>query len=437
MTLSDEAITSLGRTQADPATLAALVRDQHNRQLVVVRAVLDGAGESGGVREAWELLTRADREGGGTSRDRLLHPLTGSWAWHALRALDSPGIQGSLDHLSALAAACAVRAGVDFSLRVTAHDGLLFLPSLGALRGDGDAEVTYRDGRLVIRRKGEADVTVHPEPGIGAWSASRAWMPAHALPGLAPGAPLVPLEDLDPYRTDRSPYPGGEPLTLDDAGHKQWAHVWSGTAAALRAGGEHRVREALALLKCLVPLAPPPGAAGHATYSATRREAFGALLSSTPQSPVAFAATLVHELHHAKLSALSELVTLHQAGPQERYFAPWRQDPRPFDGLLQGTYSHLAIADYHQHLAETDPAHGETAWTEQARCHAMVGATLPALVGSPDLTARGRLFVDAMAATWEHMPPAPRGQRARAQAYVRAARTLWTQRHAAHRRPNE
>ncbi|MHC5908041.1 aKG-HExxH-type peptide beta-hydroxylase, partial [Streptomyces sp. S6] len=176
----------------------------------------------------------------------------------------------------------------------------------------------------------------------------------------------------------------------------------------------------------------PPGVpAGHGACSATRREAFGALLSSLPPDPVSFASTLVHELHHAKLSALSALLTIHRADPEERrYFAPWRQDPRPFDGLLQGAYSHLAIADYHQRLALTDPAHAESAWTEHSRCHAMVGATLPALVGSPHLTVRGRLFVDAMAATWERMRehPAPRGQQARAQAYVHAVRTLWTQR---------
>jgi len=454
VTLSDAAITALGRTAAGPAVLDTLVRDQHTRQLALVRAVLEAAGDEPPVRDAWALLTRADRRDAahaGTTRALLLHPLTGSWAWHTLRTLNSPSPQArrrDLGHLGALAAACAVRAGFDFTLRLTAHDGLLVLPSLGALRGEGGAdvacEVTYGDGMLVIRRKGEPTVTVHPEAGTGAWSAARGWLPAHALPGLVPGAPLVPLEDLDPYRTARSPHPGGGPgeaVVLDDAGRKQWAQLWSGTAAALRAGGEHRVRETLTLLRCLVPLAPPPGVpAARSTCSATRREAFGALLSSPPPDAAAFAATLVHELHHTKLSALSDLVTLHQADREARYFAPWRQDPRPFDGLLQGTYSHLALADFHQRVALTDPAHREAAWTEHARCHAMVGATLPALVGSPDLTVRGRLFVDAMAGAHELMRshPAPRGHRARAQAYVRAARTLWTQRHTtAPRRPNE
>jgi hypothetical protein len=60
----------------------------------------------------------------------------------------------------------------------------------------------------------------------------------------------------------------------------------------------------------------------------------------------------------------------------------------------------------------------------------MVGAALPALAGSPDLTPAGRRFVDAMAAVHERLAarPAPRGYTARAQAYVKAVRNLWRQR---------
>ncbi|MYV38999.1 HEXXH motif domain-containing protein, partial [Streptomyces sp. SID1328] len=52
------------------------------------------------------------------------------------------------------------------------------------------------------------------------------------------------------------------------------------------------------------------------------------------------------------------------------------------------------------------------------------------LVASPDLTPAGRRFVDGMAAAHERLSarPAPRGHTARAQAYVKAVRTLWAQR---------
>lgn len=474
----DSVLIDLGRTGADPDTLALLVRDQGTRRLLVLRAVLEAAeearpglcsaGQKARLRDDWALLAEADRRAAAgepsllaPARARLLYPLTGAWGWRCLRGLTGGGeasplrdgrrvrqLADDLAHFSALAAAVAVRAGVPFTVRLTAYDGELVLPSLGALhtaeRGDTEVEAHHDSERLTLRQPCAPDVVVHPESGFGAWSGSLAWTSAYALPGLLPGSAVMPLDDLDPYRTVRDPRHSAlsGPTTLDNAERKHWLQTWSGTAAALRSGGEHRVTEAMTLLRCLVPLASPPGstASGHGSCSATRREAFGALLSSAPPDPVTFAATLVHELHHAKLAALSDMMPLHRSSSAERHFAPWRPDPRPYDGLLQGAYSHLAIADYYQRraLAE-DTVHREPAWAQHARYRVQVGAVLPALVASPDLTVRGRLFVDEMVATYERMSahPASRGHTARAQAYVNAARTLWRQRHTFAGRPNE
>ncbi|MGW3286451.1 aKG-HExxH-type peptide beta-hydroxylase [Streptomyces sp. NPDC001002] len=482
--VTEPALAELGRAEASADTLALLVRDQDTRRLLMLRAVLDATAEAdpatcsyrqkARLRADWAMLTAADglqldgrvRESDGTAvmplalspaRARLMYPLTGPWARHCLRVLTadagSPGedrpaqLGRALAHFSALAAAAAARAGLSFSATLTACDGTLTLPSLGALRtassGDTEVEVRHRAGTLTFRQRDAPDVTVHLESGTGAWSGSLAWQSAYALPGLLPDSAPMPLDDLDPYRTVRESRHRAlsGPTTLDDAERKRWLQVWSGTAAALRQGGAHRVTAATALLRCLVPLAPPPGVGARGSCSATRREAFGALLSTTPPDPVTFAATLVHEMHHAQLAALSEMVTLHQASPEERYFAPWRPDARPYDGLLQGAYSHLAIADYYHRRALADgTADRPSAWALHARYRAQVGAVLPALVGSPDLTVPGRRFVDEMVAAHERMgaDPAPRGHTVRAQAYVRAARTLWTQRHAPScPRPNE
>lgn len=393
----------------------------------------------------------ADAWFGNPARARLFHPLTGPWARSCLRGLDAPPgpadgararrLRRDLAHFSAIAAVVAAGAGIPFRTRLTARDGVLALPSLGALHtarsGDVPVDVICAEGRLVLRQADAPDVTVHLESGVGAWSGALAWTPAHALPGLTPTAPPLPLDDLDPYRElPDGPSHGNlrTPLALDDAERKRWLQAWSGTALALRSGGAQRLAEAGAFLRCLVPLETPPDVGtGRGSCSATRREAFGALLSSTPPDSVTLAATLVHELQHAKLAALGDLVILHRAGPAARYFAPWRADPRPYDGLLQGTYSHLAMAAFYQRRALVDGLPDrDWAWAQHARYRAQVGAALPALVGSPDLTVRGRRFVDEMAATHERMAehPAPRGHVARAQAYVASARALWAQRHA-------
>ncbi|NKQ29200.1 HEXXH motif domain-containing protein [Streptomyces galbus] len=389
-----------------------------------------------------------------TARAALLYPLLGPWVQRCLRGLGSAhapadpaererhraGLKADLAHFSAVAAAVAARAGVPYEVRLTPHAGRLVLPSLGALHTDAPRlDVVHRAGRLTLRAPGAADVVVRVQDTVGAWSASRHWTPAYALPGLLAGDAPLPLDDLDPYRTVHGgPHHYGlsGPVTLDDTERKRWLQAWSGTADALRLGGEQRLTETRVLLRCLVPLAVPPGAlAGGRSggCSATRKEAFGAVLSSTPPSATGFAATLVHELHHAKLTVLAEMVALHHSGGEARYFAPWRPDPRPYDGLLQGAYSHLALADYFQRraLTGTDPVLREDAWAQFARYHEQVGAALPALVGSDQLTPHGRQFVDALVGHHQRLAerPAPRAHAFRAREYVRAARRLWAQRH--------
>ncbi|MCF3963782.1 aKG-HExxH-type peptide beta-hydroxylase, partial [Streptomyces fuscigenes] len=337
----------------------------------------------------------------------------------------------------------AVRAGAAFRVRLTAFGDLLALPTLGALRTYRGSEVDlgFRDGVLTLRQGAAAPVAVLVAPGgTGAAaghptrSGDPRWLPLRTLPALVPGAAPVLLDDLDPYGTAGSGLErhGLGAVTRLDAGSRAvWAASWAGTEPVLRVGGAHRTAEAALLLRCLVPLAPPPGErTSHC--SGTRREAFGAVLSSRPSTPGHLAATLVHELQHAKLSALAALVRLHGEGPEEAYFAPWRTDPRPFDGLLQGAYSHLALAEYWQGhaLAARTTAQRDFAWTEHARCAEQVAAVLPVLAASRTLTPQGRVLVDEMRATCDGLAkePPPPGHATRARAYISTAHTLWRQR---------
>ncbi|MGX1913822.1 aKG-HExxH-type peptide beta-hydroxylase [Streptomyces phaeochromogenes] len=489
--LPEQALNELGRTEGGPDTLAFLVRDQHVRRLLLLRAVLDAVEESdaeicpSALRERfledWALLEEADRAGAveappGDEKDvrrspastQLLYPLVGPWARGCLRALSTKAIprtarqrrahtlRRELAHFSALAAAAAVRTGVPFSARLSAYDGVLGLPSLGALDaiGGGGVEVVAQKGRMTLRRHGEVDVVVEvseqgaatasgsgrgtvPGTSSATRSAASDWKPVHLLPGLLPESVPVPLDDLDPHRTvvggSRHQALSG-PATLDGAERERWLTSWSGVHSILGLGGEHRVAEVAALLRCLVPLTPPAGHGAHdggsGSCSGTRREAFGAVLSSTPPTSATFAATLVHEVQHAKLAALSDMVVLHREGPQERYFAPWRPDPRPYDGLLQGAYSHVALADFFQRcaLAATPrPEQRSIAWGEHARYRAQVRVTLPVLAASTALTAQGRLLVDRLTEECERMgeEPPPRGMQIRAEERVSAAYARW------------
>lgn len=458
--LPDHILRRLGRTEGDADTLHVLVRDQDTRRLLLLRALLDAAEAAPAticphraldrLHQDWALLESAERTDRAAVRTVLLHPLVGPWAQRCLRGLSGSGpsteLRADLDHLSALAAAAAIRAGVAFTTRLTAHDGFLPLPTLGALRTvPGPVDIAFSDGELTVRPgDGRAPLVVRTQRDGTADSADPRWLPVLVLPAVLPGAGPVPLDDVDPYRTDGGGL-GRHGLSaathIDDQERKAWVGSWSGLAPLLRIGGEHRLTEAAVLLRCLVPLGPPPGSGptgeGAAHCSGTRREAFGAVLSSRPATPAYLASTLVHELHHTKLAALGTLVPLHHEDATPRHFAPWRPDPRPFDGLLQGAYSHIALADYWQRFAlgARRVTHRDLAWSEHARCREQVGAVLPVLAGSAALTREGRVFVDEMITLYHRLDdcPPPTGHLARAQAYVSTAKVIWQQRNGSRR----
>ena len=99
---------------------------------------------------------------------------------------------------------------------------------------------------------------------------------------------------------------------------------------------------------------------------------------------------LVHEMQHVKLTALCDLFDLFDRDDDTLFPVPWRADPRPVEGLLHGTYAHLAVADLWRSRFRQTPD-GEArrlfsmyrSWVEEG-----IEALLSA--GSPD--AGGRAF---------------------------------------------
>jgi HEXXH motif-containing protein len=126
------------------------------------------------------------------------------------------------------------------------------------------------------------------------------------------------------------------------------------------------------------------------------------------------AVTLAHELQHTKLVALMDLFPLLRPDPAERFYAPWRDDPRPLAGLLHGTYAHLGVAGFWRR--ERD--HDEGGHVEFARWRAAALDATATMLGSGRLTEIGRDFVTGMAevlAGWADEPvPATALERARA-----------------------
>ncbi len=354
---------------------------------------------AGGFRDSYGTLAAARRRSRPAADAVLLHPQVGAWAAHALRRLVSTAagdrsLDDDLGHFGAVAAAAALaaREGFDLTLRVRS-DGTLMVPTFGLARlGRGPAWCRARAGPGAVGVDldvgGGSIVTVPVRSPV---SSSR-WWPLRRLRSTVDGCRIdVVLDDIDPYRDCHRI---GAADRLPAAGVARWQALLDEAWALLVRRQGRRAVSLSTGVQTLVPLQP---SARAAELSASSRDACGAIaLTPSPDGP-ALAVALVHEYQHSKLSALLDLVPLHDAGPGATFYAPWRSDPRPLAGLFQGAYAHLGLADYWhgQRLVEAE-APRRVAYFEFARWTSAVRRTLQVLGASGRLTEVGRRFVAGM-----------------------------------------
>ncbi len=129
--------------------------------------------------------------------------------------------------------------------------------------------------------------------------------------------------------------------------------------------------------------------------SSAARAAFGSVALAPVATAEALAVLLVHEVQHVKLGALLDLCDLVDTSHPALLSVRWRDDPRPPEAVLQGTYAHLAMADLWRAWHRARPAdlaaaasfHLYREWTEHA---------IDVLLRGGALTPTGRDFVDRM-----------------------------------------
>jgi uncharacterized protein len=119
---------------------------------------------------------------------------------------------------------------------------------------------------------------------------------------------------------------------------------------------------------------------------------------SLPPDPVTCAVTLAHEIQHLKLGALLDIVTLTLPDDGRRYYAPWRDDPRPVRGLLQGAYAYLGVSGFWRRQRKL-PGARQQADVEYTRWRAATALAVGTLQSSGRLTSAGHEFVSEMART--------------------------------------
>jgi hypothetical protein len=106
------------------------------------------------------------------------------------------------------------------------------------------------------------------------------------------------------------------------------------------------------------------------------------------------AETLIHEFQHIKLCGLIDMLPLIQPS-EERGYAPWREDPRPMGGILQGVYAFTGIVRFWdvQRYLETDPESILRASVLYERWRQVIAPVASSLLETGLLTPTGARFV--------------------------------------------
>ncbi|MFJ6167152.1 HEXXH motif domain-containing protein [Micromonospora orduensis] len=381
-----------------PAAVEVLRSAQHSKNLLLIRALVVlthrvDHPDRAAVEAAYRLVGGLDR---GQRQAAWGHPPVAAWAFGTAsllsrgeRAAAYPGL------LAAVAAAAAVRARADADLDVPldpATPGRLDLPGLGTLRVDPTAtraRVRCVGGRAEVRCAGERiEIGYDHTP-------DHRWRPYPELRAAHGGLTLRLLLDTGTWRhVPVALGVGAHPIAGSVRDPGRWQHRLRGAWRLL--ADEHRAvaEEVSVALRTLVPLSPPRAGVRSGTF----HHGFGAVAMSLPPDSRSAAVTLAHEIQHLKLAALTDLFPLVEPGPDESFYAPWRPDPRPLEGLLHGAYAHLGVAGFwrRQRLVERDPAARQHAEVEFVRWTRAVGETVPVLAAQPRLTPVGRRLVDGM-----------------------------------------
>ncbi|HEY7279845.1 MAG TPA: HEXXH motif domain-containing protein [Trebonia sp.] len=345
--LSEEAFTALACGGGDGPVVRQLHDAQLSKHLMLLRVlaeVAEGAELSSPASAAfhagYQLLARAQSADPGAVATVLGLPHIGSWEHDCLACLDGVAAPPNLGYLAAVAAATAVKVGIPFALDAPVQDGRLALPGLGCLLvGDQGEWVRLSSDGERLRAGREVDVACErlvPDDGSGDFVPH--WRGTPLVRAACDGRTWEVLLETGDRCLDRYMLPMLTVMTAAEAGN--WRRRIQSAWELLVRHHEWAAGPVAEGVSVIVPLVPRSD-----LDSATSPAAFGAVATSLPPSAVSMAEILIHELQHIKLCGLMDMLPLTEPGDRRGY-APWREDPRPMGGILQGLYAFAGIVRY-------------------------------------------------------------------------------------------
>lgn len=380
---------------------------EYSKHILLLRGLVDtaetlGHPQAASARHAYNLLATIQERAPAEVDAVIRHPAVGAWAWRTVRALHGNADMAGAEpgRFAALAAAAAIRSGTSCTLDVPATRGAVMIPSLGmaVLPGHDDHAGVHcsAEGSVVFGANGHVDVPSNPTESGPGWRA----LPCIVADACGMTIRLL-IDDLDPFRMPASANTA-PPLVAADV--DWWGESLREAWTLLVQHHSVVAEEIAAAIRVLTPLTSLP----NSHVGASSRETFGTVALSTPPDARSFALTLCHEVQHAKLAAVIDIVALTRPDDGRRWYAPWRDDPRPVGGLLQGSYAFLGVSSFWRRQRwHEDGTAALTAHSEFARWRAAVQRVVPGLLSSGQLTTRGEQFVAGMAQTLHDLESEP------------------------------
>ena len=312
--LPGEMFTALARGHGGAPAGAWLTAAERSKHLMLLRGVVHTAEaashpQAEAIRSAYRALSALPQQHAGAVDRTVQQPAVGAWALDAIQRMRRREFTRDIpEHINALAAAAAVRAWLPYVTTVPVVGGKIVLPSvglasLGTCEGESTASVRVTvNGAEVIAAGSRVRIPADRSCDADGWHGMR------AIIAVSRGVALrVIVDDVDPYRFAASAGIGPR-LGAAEAGH------WSATireAWRLLVRQHSRVADEV---RTIVTTLTPLLASGRSQRNATSQTTFGCVALSRPRDGRSLALALAHEVQHAKLAALLDLVDLVQPG---------------------------------------------------------------------------------------------------------------------------
>ncbi|MEV0296228.1 HEXXH motif domain-containing protein [Nocardia sp. NPDC050710] len=383
--------------------------------------------DAAGLSLAYQTLAELQRSHPAEVVTLLSYPHVGTWLAQVPQRLDAEPddaptpLWADCGYLGWLAAAGGIACLPEGSINVVVRNGVVMLPGigraeLGPAEDNGHCELhRTQDGALRFTR-GTSTVLVPSRDD----ESDPAWLPLRRLRG-ADAEREVFLDDLDPFRHLLD---GQRPPRLTTAQTRTWQQDFAAAWELLRRDFD---RYPVPMRSCLQSLAPLSAQPLAASTSHTAFNGVGCVYTTAPADPFQPALTLIHEVQHTKFTLLTDQIVLFDPDPVCRFYAPWRDDPRPIMGLLHGIYAFFGVTDFWRIHRRADCHRSMQANVDFELWRLQVEGAVAQASASSLLTEAGSHFLNALI---EEMCPwgeedVPTAVRVAASEVAIAHRTFW------------